>query len=760
MAKPTFFKRLMLWFFISLSAIGALVALTIALVIPSLPSLESLTEYRPKLPLRVYSSDGFLMAEFGEERRAFIKIQQVPKKMKNAILAIEDRRFYQHKGVDAVGVGRAIVKNLAGASHEGASTITMQVARNFFLSSDKTLRRKISEVFLSYKIEKNLNKDQILELYINQIYLGQRAYGFGAAALVYYGKPLEKLTLAECALLAGLPKAPSNYNPFTNPKRAIQRQREVLKNMLRYEFIDQKAFEEAMNQTLHFKESRQSRDLMADHASEMVRQTLYDQYKEDIYTSGIKVYTTIKKANQEAANEAVLRGILDYDRRHEYRGPEKTIDLEGKKFEDQKTKITDMLDGIEEYNGFIPAVVIKAESKYVQAFTKKGDMVDIKNDGLALIQKTLSDKDPKNRRIKPGAIIRVIQKNKQWEVVQLPKVEASLVSMDPQTGAITALVGGFDFNRNKYNHVTQAKRQPGSTFKPFIYSAALEKGITPATIVNDAPLHFSAAETGSGMDWDPQNYDNDFDGHIRLRNGLAKSKNLVAIRVLKAIGAPYAQDYASRFGFDPSNHPAYLSMGLGVGSATLIEMVTAYGVFANGGYLKKPYLIEKMVDSQGQVIDQTNTMLQNEETPRVIDPRNAFIMTTLLQDVVNKGTAQKAKALGRSDIAGKTGTTNNQVDAWFAGYTPSQVAIAWIGFDQPKSLGKDETGSQAALPIWIKYMQTALKDMPIQNYEMPDGVMIRKIKSDTGTPANENEEGVNEYFYSEFPPHNEIHLLN
>ena len=700
------------------------------------------------------------MAEFGEERRAFIQIQQVPNKMKNAILAIEDRRFYQHKGVDAVGVARAIVRNLAGASHEGASTITMQVARNFFLTSDKTLRRKISEVFLSYKIEKNLNKDQIFELYINQIYLGQRAYGFGAAAIVYYGKPLDKLTLAECALLAGLPKAPSNYNPFNNPKRAVQRQREVLKNMLRYKFIDQKAFEEAMSQTLHFKESRQSRDLMADHASEMVRQILYDQYQEDIYTSGIKVYTTIKKANQEAANEAVLRGILDYDRRHEYRGPEKIIGLEGKKFDDQKTKIVETLDGLEEYNGFIPAVVLKSDVKYLQALTKRGDMVDIKGDNLALIQKTLNEKDPKKRKVNPGSVIRIIQKNKQWEVVQLPKVEASFVSMDPQTGAITALVGGFDFNLNKYNHVTQAKRQPGSTFKPFIYSAALEKGITPATIVNDAPLHFSALETGSGMDWDPQNYDGDFDGHIRLRNGLAKSKNLVAIRILKAIDPLYAQDYATRFGFDPANHPAYLSMALGVGSATLMEMVTAYGVFANGGYLKKPYLIERMVDSQGKVIDQTNAMFQNEETPRTIDPRNAFIMTTLLQDVVNKGTAQKAKVLGRSDIAGKTGTTNNQVDAWFAGFTPSQVAIAWIGFDQPKTLGKNETGSQAALPIWIKYMQTALKDSPVQNYNMPDGVIIQKIKPDTGTPANENEEGVNEYFYSEFPPHNEIQLLN
>ena len=535
MAKSNFFKRLILWLFISITAISALSALTIALVIPSLPSLESLTEYRPKLPLRVYSSDGFLMAEFGEERRAFIKIHDVPKKMKDAILAIEDRRFYQHKGVDIIGVGRAIIKNLLGAGHEGASTITMQVARNFFLSSDRTLRRKISEAFLSYKIEKNLNKDQILELYTNQIYLGQRAYGFGAAALVYYGKPLEKLSLAECALLAGLPKAPSNYNPFTNPKRAIQRQQEVLKNMLRYNFIDQKTFDEAIKQSLHFKESRQSRDLMADHAAEMVRQTLYDQYKDDIYTSGIKVYTTIKKVNQEAANEAVLRGILDYDRRHEYRGPEKTIDLGKKKFEDQKEKIVETLDSLEEYNGFMPAVVIKVDSKYIQAYTKKGEMIDIKNDGLTLIQKTLNDKNPDNRKIKPGAVIRVIQKNKAWEIVQLPKVEASLISMDPQTGAITALVGGFDFNRNKYNHVTQAKRQPGSTFKPFIYSAALEKGITPATIVNDAPLHFSAVETGSGMDWDPQNYDGDFEGRMRLRNGLARSKNLVAIRVLNNI---------------------------------------------------------------------------------------------------------------------------------------------------------------------------------------------------------------------------------
>ncbi|MDO9282843.1 MAG: penicillin-binding protein 1A [Methylotenera sp.] len=751
-------QYLFLTFVVGGLSLLALVGIAVALIYPALPSLEALTDYHPKLPLRVYSEDGYLIGEFGEERRAYIKIEDVPKNMTDAVLAIEDRRFYQHSGVDVKGILRAIKNNVTGVSHEGASTITMQVAKNFFTppNGKRTLITKINEALLAIKIENNLSKNKILELYINQIYLGQRSYGFAAASQVYYGKPLAKLNLAESALLAGLPKAPSSYNPFTNPKRALGRQREVLRDMYRYGFIKEQVYQGALKQPLRFKTSKQSRDLAADYVAEIVRDNLYAQYQEDIYSSGLNVYTTILKANQEAANAAIRDGVLDYDIRHGYRGPEKILNIEALGTEEKTQAINDALDDIDVSNGLVPAVITAVSQKTVQVRTKNGDDIDVAGKGLALIQNALSEKDPAKRKLKPGAIIRVFKSvsakdDNGWRIAQLPQVESALVAMDPETGAIRALVGGFDFNRNKFNHVTQARRQPGSSFKPFVYSAALEKGFTAATMVEDAPLSFSAGETGNKA-WSPQNYDNNFDGPIRLRQALIKSKNMVSIRVLQAIDPNYAQDYITRFGFAAKDHPAYLTMALGAGATTPWQMASAYAIFANGGYRVKPNLIAKIVDQNGKVISETKFVRAKAGAPRVIDARNAFIMNSMMQDVIKHGTAMRALQLGRSDIAGKTGTTNDYFDAWFAGYSPKQVAITWVGFDKPRRLGGSETGGSAALPIWIKYMATALKGLPMSDFPVPDGVMSLRIDPTTGIRADNDENGIYEYFYHENPP--------
>jgi len=740
-----------------LSAI-AFVGIAVAIIYPSLPSLETLTDYRPKLPLRVYSEDGYLIEEFGEERRAYVKIADVPKNMKDAVLAIEDRRFYQHGGIDTKGILRAIKNNLTGVSHEGASTITMQVAKNFFTKPNgkRTLGTKINEALLAIKIENNLSKDKILELYINQIYLGQRSYGFAAAAQVYFGKPLEKLNLAETAMLAGLPKAPSGYNPYLHPKRAIARQMEVLRDMQRYGFIEESVYKKALNQPLRFKASRQSRDLSADYVAEMVRESLYATYQDEIYSSGLKVYTTVRKTNQEAANSALRDGILDYDARQGYRGPEKVLNLNTAVSDADKEQIAEALSDIDVSNGLVPAAITKISEKSITVHTKYGDDVEINGKGLALIQNTLNEKNPEKRLLKVGAVIRIVNsapstQSSQWRVAQLPQVESALISIDPETGAIRALVGGFDFNRNKFNHVTQAWRQPGSSFKPFIYSAALEKGYTPATIVEDAPLSFSSEETGN-KEWTPQNYDATFDGPIRLRQALAKSKNMVAIRVLDSIGPSYAQDYITRFGFAAKNHPAYMTMALGAGSATPMQMASAYAIFANGGYRVNPYLISKIVDQNGKVISQSKFVSARNDAPRVIDARNAFIMNSMMQDVVRYGTAAKASQLGRSDLAGKTGTTNDHYDAWFTGYSPKLVAVTWVGFDKPRRLGRNETGGSTALPIWIKYMASALRNVPQTDMPVPDGVIALRIDPTTGIRADNDENGIYEYFYHENPP--------
>lgn len=733
----------------------ALVALAATLIYPELPSLEALTDYKPKVPMRVYSEDGHLIGEFGEERRAFISINDTPKILTQAILSAEDERFYQHGGIDTLGILRAAISNVtSGSFKEGASTITMQVARNFFLSREKTATRKLSEALLSIKIEHSLTKDQILELYINQIYLGHRSYGFAAASQVYYGKPLNQLSIAEAAMLAGLPKAPSRYNPFANPKRAEARQRYVLRRMKELHFITPQQYEAALKEPHRFRKSRQMRELSADYVAEIVRQAMYERFKDDIYSSGLKIYTTIRKSNQEAANRAILQGSIDYDRRHGYRGPEKTV-TPGTNDEGNGNWLDNALDDLESFQGMMPAVVTKATPQVVSVYAKNGSNIDISDEGLAFIKKQLAEKDAAKRTIKPGAVVRIMRQGDKWHIVQLPQAEAALVAMDPDTGAVRALVGGFDFNRNKFNHVTQAWRQPGSSFKPFIYSAALEKGFTPASMIEDEPISISARETGSGSSWEPKNYDRKYDGPMRMRTALTKSKNMVSIRILEGIGVNYAQDYITRFGFSPKDHPPYLAMALGAGSVTPWQMSGAYAVFANGGYRVKPYIIDKVVDSRGKVLEQSRPLLAGKGAPRVIDGRNAFIMNSMLQDVVRLGTATRARSLGRSDLAGKTGTTNNQIDAWFAGYSPKHVAIAWMGYDKPKSLGSLETGGKAALPIWIDYMSTALKNVPDEPMSMPEGVSAIRIDPATGMRAT-GEGGMMEYFYHEFPPEESI----
>jgi len=733
----------------------SLVGLAAALIYPELPSLDALTNYRPKQPLRVWSADNYLLAEYGEERRDFIKIKDTPKDMQNAILAIEDVRFYKHGGVDTKGILRAAVNNILGGSKEGASTITMQVARNFYLSNERSFKRKINEALLAIKIEHSLNKEQILELYINQIFLGQRSYGFAAAAQIYFGKPLNKLNLAEIAVLAGLPKAPTNYNPFQYPKRAISRQRQVLANMKRYKFITEVQYEKALATPLHFKSARETREFAADYVGEMVRQVMFERYKDSIYSSGMNVYTTISKDDQQAANKALMQGVLDYDQRHGFRGPEKQLAEKDMSGSDAIKNMEEALDEFESFNGLTPAVVTKISKNAIQVHSASGEDIKIEGPDLAMIQSQLNSKDPSKipakLRVKVGSIIRILQTDTGWKVSQLPQVESAIVALDSNDGAIKALVGGFNFSRNKFNHVTQAWRQPGSSFKPFIYSAALEKGYSPASVFEDEPISFSAQLTGSGEDWNPHNFDGKYEGPMRLRTALTKSKNMVSIRLLNAIGVEYAQNFITQFGFAEKDHPPYLTLALGAGSVTVWKMAEAYAVFSNGGYRIKPYLISKITDSHGKVIETAQITRVGENAERAIDERNAFIMTSMMRDVTRIGTAAKASQLGRFDLAGKTGTTNNHVDAWFAGYNPKHVAVVWMGYDQPRTLGS-ETGGSAALPIWINYMATALKDIAQEIPSMPDGVTQIKINLSNGRRANDNEGGLYEYFYEEYPP--------
>ena len=736
---------------LGLAVVGALLgAFVLALLYPTLPSLEALTDYQPKVPLRVLSAEGLPLGEFGEERRAVITIAEVPEVMKQAILAAEDERFYSHGGVDYLSVLRAAASNLTTGTQQGAGTITMQVARNFFLTREKTVTRKLREVLLAWKIEANLTKDEILQLYVNQIFLGQRAYGFAAAAQIYFGKPLAEVSVAQAALLAGLPKAPSAFNPVTNPKRAKIRQGYVLRRMHDLRFISDDQYQAAQSAPLGVRQGlREATPTHAEFVAEMARQVVVDAYGEDAYTKGLVVYTTVRKTDQEAAYAAVRRGVIDYDHRHGYRGPEGYIALPADPGE-QDAALERVFQEVTDSDTLVPAVVIDATASRVNAILADGENIEIAGDGLKFAGRALTDKASAATRIRPGALIRVFRDAKgRWEITQLPQAEAAFVSLRPSDGAILSLVGGVDFDRNKFNHVTQAQRQPGSAFKPFIYSAALEKGFTPATVVNDAPF-FVPADKAGGEDWEPKNYDGKYEGPMRVRTALAKSKNLVTVRVLQAIGPQYAQDYIARFGFDPKLHPPYLTMGLGAGSVTPLQMVGAYATFANGGYRIVPYLIAKVVDGKGNVLSEAAPAQAGETAERALDPRNAWIMTSLLKDVVRAGTATRALVLKRADLAGKTGTTNENVDAWFCGFNAAIVGVSWIGFDQPKTLGGNETGALAALPIWISYMANVLKGTPAAELPMPDGVIAVRI--DAGSGLRDETGEISEYFFSEFPP--------
>ena len=695
--------------------------IALALAFPKLPDVAALADYRPKLPLRVLSADGETMAEFGEERRNLTPIEDIPPVMINAVLAIEDARFYEHSGVDYIGMLRAALANLGQSKSQGASTITMQVARNVYLSSEKSYLRKIYEVLLTFKLEALLSKDQILEIYMNQIFLGHRAYGFAAASQVYFGKPLKDLTVAEAAMLAGLPKAPSAYNPITNPKRARIRQQYIIERMRENGFISAEQARLAKEEPLVLRRDNGKLPLHAEYLAEMVRQAVFEQYGPETYTRGLTVHTTLDAAAQRAAYQALRRGVLDFERRQHYRGPEKFITLPA----DAKARA----DAIDEVIASHPdsgelrtAVVLEAGPRKVVVVRGDDEPIEITGEGLKPVQSGLAAKAPPNLKLRPGAVVRVVKGASNWELTQLPEVEAAFVALDPRNGEIRALVGGFDFEKNKFNHVTQAWRQPGSSFKPFIYSAALEQGVTPATMVNDAPLYFSAGVTG-GQPWEPKNYDGKFEGPMSVRTALAKSKNMVSIRILQTVGASEAQQWVTRFGFDADKHPPYLTMALGAGSVTPLQMAAGYGVFANGGHYAAPRFISRIDDHKGRVLQEFKPQVP-EEMPQVIEPRNAFIMNQLLNEVARSGTAARAQAtLKRRDLYGKTGTTNDAVDAWFVGYQPTLVGAVWVGYDTPRNLGSRETGGGLSLPIWISFMSEALRDTPVMELPVPAGVV-------------------------------------
>jgi penicillin-binding protein 1A len=738
-------KKAMRWGLYSLAGLVVLMVIGLAtlatvslLIWPKLPDLDSLTDYRPRVPLRVYTADGFLIREIGEERRAIVKIENVPDTLKNALIAAEDFHFYEHIGIDLTGLLRATLANLrARRNVQGASTITMQVARNFFLTRDRNMTRKLNEILLSFKIERHLGKNQILELYINQIFLGQRAYGFEVAAQTYFGKPLGELSVAEIAMLAGLPKGPAILNPIVNPKGAKRRQGYVLKRMRDVGFIDEATYQAALEEPLQTVSGSAARDptvlrpVHAEYVAEMARLIAIGQFGEQATQLGMKVITTITRAEQEAAYEALRQGVMDYDRRHGYRGPERYITLpdgvlgaeNAEKIDNELTRGRETDERrFSDYGDLLLAVIIDAAPKEVTVY-RHGEFIKIAGNGLSFASPMLQPNSPQSRRVRRGAVVRIRNAggNRGWELVQVPEVDAALVSIDSRTGAVRALVGGFDFNRNQFNNVTMAKRQPGSSFKPFVYSASLEKGYAPGTLLVDEPLYYAAGVTGRTA-WEPSNYDRKFAGMMTMRDALARSKNTPVIRVLEDITPAYARSFLGNFGFDVGNHPPYLTMALGAGAASPWEMAAAYAVFANSGYRVNPFVVKEIRDVNDNTLAHFDSQVAGEDAPRVIDPRNAWIMDSMLQDVVRRGTGSRARTLNRKDIAGKTGTTNDYGDAWFCGYTPAVVAVSWIGFPTPRNMGSGETGGTAALPIWINYMRTALANVPETFLPRPPGI--------------------------------------
>jgi len=697
--------------------------MALAVAYPNLPDVSELANYQPKLPLRVFTSEGLLIREFGEEHRNLTPISDIPKVMKDAVLAVEDTRFYEHSGIDYVGVLRAALANLGREKSQGASTITMQVARNVYLSSEKNYTRKIYEMLLALKLEHQLTKDQIFEIYLNQINLGNRAYGFAAASETYFRKPLKDLTIAEAAMLAGIPKFPTTANPIANFPRARERQLHIIDRMAEKGFITAAQAAQARQQEIRIRPpSDNPSKVHAEYVAEMVRQMVVAQYGEQAYIRGLNVYTTINAEDQTAAYNALRRGILDYERRRPFRGPEKFVDLPGGARE-RAEAIDDALADRPDMDEILPAVVLDASERKIVAMRQGGEQIEITGENLRAVQSGLSSKAAPAIKIRPGAVIRIVKTARgDWETAQPPEVEAALVAIDPRNGAVKALVGGFDFGKNKFNHVTQAWRQPGSSFKPFIYSASLEKGFSPTTVIDDSPLFFDSSVTG-GPPWEPKNYEGGFEGPMTMKHGLARSRNMISIRVLQNITPQYAQSWATRFGFDADKHPPYLTMALGAGSVTPMQMATAYSVFANGGFRVNPFLITRVTDQSGKVLIESQPA-GLEPASRAIDARNAFIMNTMLNEVARSGTAARAQGtLKRPDIGGKTGTTNDSMDAWFVGFQQTLVGVVWIGYDTPRNLGARETGGGLSLPVWINFMQTALKGVPVAELKPPQGVV-------------------------------------
>jgi penicillin-binding protein 1A len=718
-----------------LAGVFLLMGVAVAALLPQLPDLDRVTDYQPRQPLQVFTRDGVEIAQFGSERRVYLPLAQIPRRMQDAVVAVEDARFREHSGIDPIGIARAAWSMLTGGSRQGASTITQQVARTFFLSSRRTLERKLKEVLLALKIEQKLSKDEILELYLNQIYLGHRAYGFGAAAQVYFGKTLDQLGTAEVAMLAGLPQNPAYANPISNLERATTRQRVVLQRMLVTGVINQAEHDAARAQKLVIR-SRLYAAVHAEHVAEMARKVVYEKYGERAYTEGFKVTTSLVAVEQQAAWTALRRGLMDHERRQPWRGPEDQEELPADA-EPGSAAVAQALKEHRDDEDLRVAIVLQASPKEIRAQLASGEVVSITGEGLRWAQSGLGPKATKPLLISRGSILRLVAQSARpargattepgalsWSVVQWPQVQGALVSMEPTTGRVRALVGGFDFTRQPFNHVTQAWRQPGSSFKPFLYSAALEHGIMPETLVNDAPLHLPDSEAVANGAWNPQNSDGEFAGPITLRQALAKSKNLVSVRVLRHLGTTQALDWVQKFGFDRERHPDNLTLALGAGSTTPMQMAAAYSVFANGGYRVATTVIERVTDAAGKVVFEAPAAAPLVEENRVLPARNVFLTGTLMQEVTRSGTAARAQgALKRSDLYGKTGTTNDAVDAWFAGYQPGVVAVVWIGYDEPRSLGSRETGGGLALPVWIGYMDRALRGVAPVQPPVPDGVV-------------------------------------
>jgi penicillin-binding protein 1A len=747
--------------------LGVFLAATVALILtPTLPSLDELTENRLKVPLRVYSAEGTLIAEFGEERRIPIKVAEAPPQLIRAVLSAEDDAFYYHQGVDFQGILRAAINNLRrGRTAEGASTITMQVARNYFLSPEKTFTRKIREVLLAFKIEREFSKDQILELYLNKIFLGNRAYGFAAAAQTYFGKNLNDLTLPEMALLAGLPKAPSRYNPLSSPENALDRRSYVLRRMLKLGYINEATFTEAMNTPLGASRHALRYSVDAPYVAEMVRQVMVEKYTESSYADGYNVYTTIRAKDQQAADVALRKALLDYDRRHGWRGPAGHENINRKT---EASRLDELLKDYPIVGGLIPAIIKNIDEKQAVAYAQDGNSIELGLPAVAWAARYIDEDTlgPSPKRVtdvlRLGDVVYLERLNAdEWKVAQVPDVEGGFVALDPKNGAILALGGGFDFRHNQYNHVALAQRQPGSSFKPFIYSAALEKGFTPASLISGAPI--VVEDVSLEDEWRPEDYSRKFFGPTRLRKALALSLNLVSVRLLRAITPEYAVEYMQRFGFDPAKLPKNLSLTLGTADATPMQMASAFAVFANGGYRIEPYLIARIEDAKHNVLEQANPIVVcpgcpapksvDPATPvprhaeQVITPQNSFLMNSILRDTISYGTAQAANVLNRKDLAGKTGTTNDHRDAWFNGFNSDLVAITWVGFDQNRPLGKGETGGHAALPMWIDYMRVVLDGVPEKPLVPPPGIVTAHINRETGKPtAASDPNAMLEYF--------------